>query len=197
MNTPINSRPLYSRLYLLDDQQDTDQALMNALTHLGYDIHQACQPNLLADLQQASTDIIFIRQQQLSPQLLEQLKLIQQWQPVPVIIFTESDHQATAEQAILAGASSYIVSGLQYKRLASIIRVACLRFEATKNLQQNLAQAEQSLDERKLIEQAKGLVMRHQKCDEQQAFIAMRNMSMSQSISLGKLARQLITALEH
>ncbi|MBN3563246.1 ANTAR domain-containing response regulator [Aliamphritea spongicola] len=193
----MNPTLLYSQVYLLDDQLDSDASLQDALFRLGYEVSHTCGSTLPANFQRSHTDILCIRQTSLSPELLIQLKHLQQQQPMPLIIFTDSDNQHTAEQALQAGASAYLIKGLQYNRLASVIRIACMRFETTGHLQQDLARAERSLDERKLIEQAKGLVMQHHKCDEQQAFTAMRNMSMQQSISLAKLARQLITALEH
>ncbi len=67
----------------------------------------------------------------------------------------------------------------------------------TVQLRRQVAELEQRLTERKLIERAKGLLMTRKLLNEEQAFRTMRSEAMRRRISLAQLAEELLAAREH
>jgi DNA-binding NarL/FixJ family response regulator len=82
------------------------------------------------------------------------------------VLFTEDRDNATIQAALKAGVSAYIVAGMQPDRLQPILDVAVARFEQDRALRAELRDTQDKLAERKLIERAKGLVMKQKNVDE-------------------------------
>lgn len=78
--------------------------------------------------------------------------------------------------------------------VASEVRVAVERFESERRLREELADAKARLDERKLVDRAKGILMKHRGLDEDAAYAALRSLAMARAVRLGDAARQVIDA---
>ena len=89
--------------------------------------------------------------------------------------------------------SAYVVGGLSPERIRPIVDVALARFEETRTLRQELDQARSNLSERKLIERAKGIVMKLRRVDEQEAYSMLRTMAMERNQRLAVTAENVIT----
>jgi response regulator NasT len=88
--------------------------------------------------------------------------------------------------------SAYVVDNLDLARLKPIVDVAIARFEAHQLLKQELATATRKLSERKLIDKAKGILMKTRSLDEDQAYAALRKLAMDRAQPLGKVAGDLV-----
>jgi response regulator NasT len=75
-----------------------------------------------------------------------------------------------------------------------VIDAAIARFEEFKNLRDELLQAKTKLDERKVIERAKGLLMKQRNLDEDAAYEMLRSMAMKKNMKLVNLSEQLLEA---
>lgn len=95
-------------------------------------------------------------------------------------------------QAIRSGVSAYIVEGIQAQRLKPILDVAMARFESEQALRSQLQVREAQLNERKRVEQAKGILMKLRQCDEDEAYTLMRRQAMSRQQKLIQVAEQII-----
>jgi response regulator NasT len=113
-----------------------------------------------------------------------------------VVMFTHDDDTERMRTAIRAGVSAYVVGDLAGDRVKHIVDVAVLRFEQHQTLQRELDQTKTSLAERKLIERAKGILMRQRDCGEEQAFQALRKMAMDRNRRLAEVAQSVIDAAE-
>jgi len=78
--------------------------------------------------------------------------------------------------------------------LTPVIDAAVARFEEFKHLRAELAMAKTQLDERKIIERAKGLLMKQRNLDEEEAYSLLRSMAMKKNMKLADLSNQLIEA---
>ncbi|MEY8193886.1 MAG: ANTAR domain-containing protein [Cycloclasticus sp.] len=116
--------------------------------------------------------------------------------PVPVVIFTYDDSRDVIQLAIKAGVSAYIVDGLQAKRVSSILDTARFRFNEQQSIKNELEKAKNTLNERKLIDRAKGILMQRSKITEDAAYKAMRKMAMDKNIKMANLAQSVISASE-
>lgn len=112
--------------------------------------------------------------------------------PMPVVMFVGRDGGEFAREAMAAGVSSFVVDGLQAKRVGSVLKVAQARFETNQALRAELAKARSSLAERKDVERAKGIIMRQRRCDEAAAYAMLRSTAMSQNQRIGTVARKVI-----
>ncbi|MDP2811546.1 MAG: ANTAR domain-containing protein, partial [Rhodocyclaceae bacterium] len=123
---------------------------------------------------------------------LENLAVMNREMPRPVIILTQDSDAAPMRAAFKAGVSAYIVDNLDLSRLKPIVDVAVARFEEHQNLKHELATATRKLSERKLVEKAKGILMKTRGLDEDQAYAALRKLAMERAQPLGKVAGDLV-----
>ena len=78
----------------------------------------------------------------------------------PVAMFVDKSDAAAIGAAIEAGVSAYVVDGLRKDRVKSILDMAVLRFNAYSRLQRELDEARTALEDRKLIDKAKAILMK-------------------------------------
>ena len=94
--------------------------------------------------------------------------------------------------AFRAGVSAYVVDGLDPKRIKPIVEVARARFEDTQALRRELDDISKKLTDRKLVDKAKGVLMKVRGLDEDAAYHAMRKLAMERGQTLAKVARDVI-----
>jgi two-component system, response regulator / RNA-binding antiterminator len=128
--------------------------------------------------------------------IFSQLKEIMVQQPCPIIMFTSNDDRDSIEKAIESGIAAYVVKGWYPKRILSVIDTAIIRFKQMYSMQMELENTRLQLEDRKLIEKAKGIVMKKTSQDEETAYKSLRKMAMDQNMKLVDLARSVITASE-
>jgi response regulator NasT len=94
--------------------------------------------------------------------------------------------------AFKAGVSAYVVDNLDMARLKPIIDVAIARFESHQSVKQELAAATRKLSERKVVERAKGILMKTRGLSEDEAYAALRKLAMERAQPLAKVAGDLL-----
>jgi response regulator NasT len=150
--------------------------------------------NLLARIATVDPDVILVDLENPSRDTLEQMFQVSRLARRPIAMFVDTSDSATVQAAIDAGVSAYIVDGLRKERVKSILDVTISRFHAFDRLQSELRQAKSALDERKIIEQAKAILMRQRGCSEDDAYVLLRRTAMNQNRKIVELARSLVTA---
>jgi len=109
-------------------------------------------------------------------------------------MFAQNGDKEVVKAATKAGVSAYVVGTITSERLTPVIEAAVARFEETKHLREELQQANTKLDERKIVERAKGILMRQRNLDENEAYKMLRGMAMQRNMKLADLSNQLIDA---
>jgi len=127
---------------------------------------------------------------------LENMSVLNQHNPKPIIMFADEDDSQVIEQAVQAGVSAYIVDGINPKRVKTILDVAIARFREYQALKNELEKTRNLLADRKTIDKAKGLLMKTKGLDEEQAYHAMRKMAMDQSKPLVTIADNILSVME-
>lgn len=153
-------------------------------------------PQLLSTRTLIEPELIIIILESTELSLLNQIKIINEQYPLPIVIFTNDDSDDAIEYAIESGVSAYIVDGLNEHRILPIIRTARARFNQHQAMQQQLKELRTSLADRKLIDRAKGLLMVQRQCSEEVAYKLLRSTAMNQNIRLANLAQNIISAAE-
>lgn len=113
----------------------------------------------------------------------------------PIVLFTNDDDTTHVKDAVAAGVSAYIVAGLSPARIRPILEVAMARFEHEQDLRQELAQAKTELQDRKVIDRAKGLLMQRQNMTEEAAFAKLRKAAMDKGLRMGEVAQRMLDAV--
>ncbi|MEJ2042793.1 MAG: ANTAR domain-containing protein [Reinekea sp.] len=137
-------------------------------------------------------DVVIVDAESPDRDTLEDVSLTSDRLPRPIIFFSDDEDDEVIRQSIQAGVSAYIVDGLQPSRVKSLLNVAISRFEEHQKLKGELKKTRNELAERKVIDRAKGLLMKHKQCDEESAFAAMRNMAMNKKVRLAEIAQDII-----
>ncbi len=151
---------------------------------------------LLKTIDELKPDVIVIDTESPSRDVLEHLVVMSQHTPRPVVMFATDSAPETIRDAVRAGVSAYVVDGLDKDRIKAIVDVAVARFEDFQSLREQLAEANLKLSERKLVERAKGLLMKSRGLDEEAAYSLLRKYAMDRKLKLSEVARQLIDAAD-
>jgi two-component system, response regulator / RNA-binding antiterminator len=114
----------------------------------------------------------------------------------PVAMFVDQSDSASIQVAVDAGVSAYIVDGLKKERITSIFDLCISRFNAFARLQCELDRAKDALEERKVIDRAKGVLMKAKSLAEEQAYALLRKTAMNENKKIVEIAQSLLTAAE-
>ena len=137
-------------------------------------------------------DVVLIDTESPSRDVLEQLAVMNASAPRPVVMFSDDAGDEPIRSAIRAGVSAYIVDGLAPGRLQPIMRVAMERFDAEQRLRAELTDTKEKLASRKVVERAKGILMKQRGISEDEAFAMLREHAMARGLKLGDAAKQVI-----
>lgn len=153
------------------------------------------EPGALGDaLQRLAPELLLIDCDQPPPELLAQLAAAQALRPRPVLLAAEQMTPQQMRDALQAGVSALQLAGLPTQRLGPLLQLALARFEHDQALQRDLRHTQTQLAERKLVERARGILMREQGLDEDAAFQRLRQIAMDGGQTLASVAMRLIDA---
>jgi response regulator NasT len=139
-------------------------------------------------------DVIFIDLENPNRDMMEHLFQLTRTVARPIAMFVDRSDTASIEAAVDAGVSAYIVDGLKKERVKPILDMAVSRFNAFSRLQRELADAKSALEERKIVERAKGILMKIRGLSEEQAFALLRQTAMNEKRKIADIAQSVVTA---
>lgn len=140
-------------------------------------------------------DIVLIDINNPTRDMLEELTLASGPLDRPVAMFVSGNSDGLAEAAIEAGVSAYVVDGLAPARVKSVIDTAIARFMMVRQMREELAETRRALEERKVIDRAKGLLMKAKGIDEAAAYALLRRTAMDQGRRVADVAEALVTTV--
>jgi response regulator NasT len=186
------------RVLVVDESPERAELLREGLVHAGHEVTAtlASPIALLKTIEQLQPDVIVIDMDSPSRDVLEHLVFVSEHTPRPVVMFTQDDAPETIRAATRAGVSAYVVDGLDRNRIKAIVEAAVARFEDFQALRTQLAEANLRLSERKVVERAKGLLMKSRGLDEDAAYSALRKMAMDRKLKLVEVAQKIIDAAD-
>ena len=186
------------RIMLVDESSERSLCLRMTLERLGHEIvAEVADPRKLYDeVRRHAPDAIIVDTDSPSRDTLEHLCMITESSPRPIVMFTQDAKRESIRKAVSAGVTAYVVDGLAPERIEPIIETAIARFEAFQSLQAELEQTRSKLNERKLVERAKGILMKNRHLDEEQAYRALRKQAMDRNLQIAEVARQVIAVSE-
>jgi len=127
---------------------------------------------------------------------IETARTILGQKPIPIVLLTAYADENLARRAGEAGIMAYLVKPADRKQLGSTIEVALARFEELHTLRQEVHDLNEALETRKVVEQAKGVLMKRLRLPEAEAFQRMQQTSRSRRASLKEIAATILRAEE-
>ncbi|APG88742.1 two-component response regulator protein (plasmid) [Sinorhizobium americanum CCGM7] len=139
-------------------------------------------------------DVIVIDIENPNRDMMEHLFQLTRTVGRPIAMFVDRSDTASIEAAVEAGVSAYVIDGLRKERVKPILDMAVSRFNAFSRLQRELADAKSALEERKLVERAKGILMKMRGLSEEEAFTLLRQTAMNEKKKISEIAQSVVTA---
>ena len=125
---------------------------------------------------------------------LEAARVISEMGPVPIILVTGYSEVEIAAEAVEAGVFAYLVKPVTKKQLLPAIKLAVARFEQFKELNSEVTDLREAIEARKLIERAKGILMKRCKIGEAEAFKLLQTQSQKENKKMRQIAEMVISA---
>lgn len=152
--------------------------------------------DIAAALKREDPDIILIDLADPNRDTLEHLSLLADAKSRPVAMFVDHTDETLTQTAMAAGVSAYVVNGLQKDRIKAVLETAIARFAVYKKMQSELDAAKRALSDRKIIDRAKGILMRARRISEEEAYNLMRKTAMDQGRKVIDVATALVTTAD-
>jgi two-component system, response regulator / RNA-binding antiterminator len=186
------------RIVLVDDQVARSSDLERALVEAGYEVaaRLAGGDDLRARVAELSPDLLIVDLQSPDRDVLEDMQRMHHEQPRPMVMFVDESDSQSIQTAVRAGVSAYVVGGLPARRIRPIVEVAIARFQEFQSLRTELAETRERLDQRKLIDRAKGILMSKRGVSEDEAYRLLRKAAMDRKARLAEVARNVIELAE-
>ncbi|HBD11341.1 MAG TPA: hypothetical protein DCZ13_04285 [Porticoccaceae bacterium] len=183
---------------LVDDQPDRAAMVESNLKALGFEVVSVLSTasGLLYQMQQLEPHVIMIDIESPDRDILESLALINEHNPLPVVMFSNHEDPEFIQQAVRSGVSAYMTETLNPAKVRPILEIAIAQFERFQTLRRELDSTQRRLDAREVIEKAKRLLMKQQNLSEEQAYKNMRTLAMNNSQSLAQIAENIIAIMD-
>ena len=179
-------------------QAERSRLLRIGLLEAGYNLVATlpADPFLTERLAQLQADLVIVDAESDARDALEHVVMATRDERRPIVMFTSDEDTSHVHEAVAAGVTAYIVDGLAPERIRPILTVAIARFRHQEALLAELDNARGELQERKLIDRAKGLLMQRQGLSEPEAYAKLRKAAMNKGVKLVDIARQMIDMAE-
>ena len=186
------------KIVIVDESPIRAAILEEGLREAGYTevVHISEMQSLLARIYALDPDIIVIDLENPSRDSLEQMFQVSRAVRRPVAMFVDQSDAASIQASVDAGVSAYIVDGLKKERMKPILDLCVSRFNAFARLQDELDRTKNALEERKVIDRAKGILMKLKGLTEEEAYVLLRSTAMREKKKIGEIAQSILTASE-
>jgi response regulator NasT len=192
--TQTGQRPL--RVAIIEENSVRAAILLDGLREAGVaDVEVIdTMTHMLRRLSTVDPDVIIIGIENPSRDVLEQMFQVSKLVSRPVAMFVDRSDHGMIQAAVEAGVSAYVVDGLRKERVKAIVDMAVSRFNAFDRLQRELVATRNELASRKIIERAKGILMRTRQLSEEEAYALLRQTAMNEKRKLVDIAQSVVTA---
>ena len=183
---------------LADAQSDVEaersRSLRIGLLENGYNIVAVLPVDVFLPerLAQISPDMIIVDAESEARDTLEHVVMATRDARRPIVLFTNDDDTTHVRDAIAAGVTAYVVAGLASERVKPVLEVAMARFQHEEAMRRELTDARSQLSDRKVIDRAKGLLMKRHAVSEDEAYLRLRKAAMDKGMKLADVAQRIL-----
>jgi response regulator NasT len=185
-------------ILIIDENLTRTAILEDGLREVGFERISFIddRTDLLRRIVDLDPDVIFIDLENPNRDVLEQMFQVSRVVRRPIAMFVDQSDAERTEAAMNAGVSAYIVDDLRRERVGPILDMTISRFKVFNQLQEELEKTKQELADRKIVERAKGILMRRRGLSEDQAYAMLRKTAMDAKTRISEIARTVICAAE-
>ncbi|HOX69504.1 MAG TPA: ANTAR domain-containing protein [Burkholderiaceae bacterium] len=179
-------------------QAERSRSLRIGLLENGYNIVAVLPADVFLPerLAQISPDMVIVDAESGARDTLEHVVVATRDARRPIVLFTNDEDTSHVGAAIAAGVTAYVVSGLAADRVKPVLEIALARFEHEESMRRELADARSQLSDRKVIDRAKGILMKRQGLPENEAYALLRKAAMDKGLKLVEVAQRIIDVAE-
>jgi two-component system, response regulator / RNA-binding antiterminator len=186
------------RVLIVDQNVARGSILEEGLREAGYTdlVVVRDMQNLMRRILEEEPDVILIDLENPNRDVLEQMFQVSRLVSKPVAMFVDRSDAGMIAAAVDAGVGAYVVDGLRKERVRSVVDMAISRFRAFERLRSELDDTRQQLADRKIIDRARGILMRERGIEEEAAYQLLRRAAMQGNMRMVQVAQGVITAAE-
>lgn len=175
-------------------EAERSRSLRIGLLENGYNIVAVLPADVFLPerLAQIQPDMIIVDAESQARDTLEHVVMATRDARRPIVLFTQDEDTTHVGDAIAAGVTAYVVSGLAADRVKPVLDVALARFQHEESLRRELADMRTELSDRKVIDRAKGILISRHGMTEEEAYARLRKTAMDKGIKLAEVAQRLI-----
>jgi response regulator NasT len=193
-NAEMAANPL--SVLVIDENRIRASIIEAGLREAGHDevtlVHDIA--GIARRIAEINPDVIVIDLENPNRDMLENMFQLSRAVKRPIAMFVDRSDRASIEAAVEAGVSAYVVDGLKRERVKPILDMAISRFNAFSRMARELEEARSELENRKVIDRAKGILMRSRGLSEAEAYALLRKTAMNQNRKIADIAQSLVTA---
>jgi response regulator NasT len=179
---------------LTQAEAERSRMLRIALLEAGFNIVAALPADafLPERLAQIQPDMIVVDAESQGRDILEHVVMATRDERRPIVLFSDDEDTSHVRAAIASGVSAYVVAGLPSEKIKPVIDVVMARFRHEEGLRRELADVRGQLEDRKVVDRAKGLLMTKHGLSEQEAYSKLRKAAMDKGLKLAEVAQRLL-----
>jgi response regulator NasT len=184
------------RVAVADDERDMRLFFQELLPHMGHQVVVNAETGrqLIDECRSAQPDVVITDIKMPDMDGIEAATLLNREREVPTVLVSAYHEAELLARSEADHIMAYLVKPVKPADLQAALTLAVLRFEQYQRVRAEAASLRQALEDRKLIEQAKGITMRRLHLDEAEAYQRMRKLSSKRNWKLIDLARRLLEA---
>lgn len=191
-------KPFPLNILVIDENRIRAAIIEAGLREAGYNavtvLHDIS--GVVRRIDEIAPDVIVIDLENPNRDTLESMFQLSRAVKRPIAMFVDRSDSASIEAAVEAGVSAYVIDGLRKERVKPIMEMAISRFNAFSRMSRELAEARGELENRKLIDRAKGILIKSRGLSEDEAYTLLRRTAMNQNRKIADVAQSLVTAAE-
>jgi response regulator NasT len=186
------------RIVVADDEADMRDYFRKILPHLGHRLVAVAEDGreLVQLCKEQRPDLVITDIKMPEMDGIEAAMEIYRAMAIPIILVSAYHDKGLIERAEADHIMGYLVKPIKQADLEPVIALAMRRFEQFQELRKEGADLRQALEDRKIIERAKGILIKKAKLDEHDAFRRLQKLASEKNLKLVELARMILTAEE-
>lgn len=185
-----------TRVIIADDESLIRMDLREMLTNLGYlVVGEAGDGRSAVNLaRELRPDIVVMDVKMPDMDGIEAARILTEERLAPVLLLSAYSQQELVQRARQAGVAGYLVKPFRESDLTPAIEVVLARFSEFRSMEREVANLQDALETRKMVDRAKGILMDTQGLNENDAFRRIQKMSMNNRKSMRSVAEAIILA---
>lgn len=187
-----------NRVVIADSDLNFRRKIKDILRHVGYMVigEAGDGKNALQVIFQVEPEVVILEEKIPGSEGIDIAEIVGEHQVAPVVLTVEINPRGVEELARKTGVYGILTKPLQETNILPVLETALANFERVTRLQKEASDLRRQLETRKLVEQAKGLLIEKEGISEQEAYKYLQKISMDKCLPMAKVARQVIFSLK-